>query len=54
MNSRSTATSDAVWQLVGMTGWIIEFVEKLLKECIFVGERPEGPTASKEMGSPKG
>ena len=32
---------DAVWQLLGMTGWIIEFVEKLFKECIFVGERPE-------------
>ncbi|PIL24225.1 hypothetical protein GSI_13978 [Ganoderma sinense ZZ0214-1] len=32
---------DAVWQLLGMTSWVIEFVEKLFKECIFVGERPE-------------
>ncbi|TBU35719.1 hypothetical protein BD311DRAFT_783359 [Dichomitus squalens] len=54
---------DAVWQLLGMTGWIIEFVEKLFKECIFVGERPEATastptpregvsTAGKSLDSP--
>lgn len=44
---------DAVWQLLGITGWVIELVEKLFKECIFVGEgtnagrvipdNPDGP-----------
>ena len=29
-----------------MTGWITELVEKLFKECIFVGERPELVTST--------
>ncbi|RDX56470.1 hypothetical protein OH76DRAFT_1550926 [Lentinus brumalis] len=44
---------DAVWQLLGLTGWVIEFVEKLLKECIFVGERPDEPTTP-SLGGFKG
>ncbi|KAI0780677.1 hypothetical protein BD413DRAFT_463229 [Trametes elegans] len=29
---------DAVWQLVGMSGWVIELMEKLFKECVLVGD----------------
>ncbi|RPD66418.1 hypothetical protein L226DRAFT_530522 [Lentinus tigrinus ALCF2SS1-7] len=42
---------DAVWQLLGMTSWVIEFVEKILKECIFVGERPGQPTMPGSKGT---
>ncbi|KAI1794605.1 hypothetical protein LXA43DRAFT_1114337, partial [Ganoderma leucocontextum] len=45
---------DAVWQLLGMTGWVIEFVEKLFKECIFVGERPEPVPSTPELASSVG
>ncbi|CDO73540.1 hypothetical protein BN946_scf185014.g10 [Trametes cinnabarina] len=31
---------DAVWQLVGLSGWVIDLVEKLFKECILVGDNP--------------
>lgn len=54
LSSRLRLTLDAVWQLLGMTGWVIEFVEKLLKECIFVGERPDEPTTPKGLGSSQG
>ena len=48
-NFYSRCILDAVWQLLGMTTWVIEFIEKLFKECIFVGERPDsGPSTSKD------
>ncbi|KAJ7774497.1 hypothetical protein DFH07DRAFT_732775 [Mycena maculata] len=37
---------DAVWQLVGLSTWVVGFVEKLLKECVLAsdltGPRPQG------------
>ncbi|OCH92234.1 hypothetical protein OBBRIDRAFT_773705 [Obba rivulosa] len=32
---------DAVWQLLGLSGWLIELLERLLKLCIVVGEASE-------------
>lgn len=29
---------DAVWQLVSLSGWVIEFTEELLKECVLAAE----------------
>ena len=43
---------DAVWQLLGLACWTIEFVERLFKECVFIGDRSDpGPTTPKENGS---
>ncbi|KAJ6596973.1 hypothetical protein DFH09DRAFT_1133278 [Mycena vulgaris] len=33
---------DAVWQLVGLSTWVVGFVEKLLKECVLDSDLP-GP-----------
>ncbi|KAH9857142.1 hypothetical protein C2E23DRAFT_375639 [Lenzites betulinus] len=44
---------DAAWQLVGLSGWIIELVEKLFKECILIGGSPEvTPSTPKERDLP--
>ncbi|KAI0647318.1 hypothetical protein C8Q79DRAFT_908461 [Trametes meyenii] len=45
---------DAVWQLVGMSGWIIELVERLLRECVLAGDSPAapGPSTPKERDIP--
>ncbi|KAI0807750.1 hypothetical protein C8Q74DRAFT_1379221 [Fomes fomentarius] len=46
---------DAVWQLLGTTNWVIELVEKLFKECIFVGEGSDSsPTTAGQQESSKG
>ena len=29
-----------VWQLVGLTNWVMDFLERLMKECILFGEQP--------------
>ncbi|KAI0082625.1 hypothetical protein K474DRAFT_1654738 [Panus rudis PR-1116 ss-1] len=29
---------DAIWQLVGLSGWFIEFLERLMKECVSIGD----------------
>ena len=50
-NFYSQCILDAVWQLLGMTTWVIEFIEKLFKECIFVGE---GAAASGPAEAAKG
>ena len=31
---------DTVWQLIGLTNWILDFLERLMKECILFGEQP--------------
>ena len=38
MPSRLTRTPEAVWQLVGLCRWMVELVERLMKQCIYVGE----------------
>lgn len=30
----------AVWPLIGLTTWILEFLERLMKECVLFGQRP--------------
>ncbi|KAI0362401.1 hypothetical protein OH77DRAFT_1500103 [Trametes cingulata] len=44
---------DAVWQLVGLSGWIVELVERMFKECVLVGDNPAaGPSTPKERDLP--
>ncbi|KAJ7430710.1 hypothetical protein B0H11DRAFT_2134605 [Mycena galericulata] len=53
---------DAVWQLVGLSCWVVGFVEKLLKECVLASDltspRPQGEqnddlfSSSSELSSP--
>ncbi|KAI0819541.1 hypothetical protein BC628DRAFT_1525877 [Trametes gibbosa] len=44
---------DAAWQLVGLSGWIIELVERLFKECVLVGDSPvAAPPTPKERDLP--
>ena len=31
---------EAVWQLVGMSQWALEFVEKLMKQCLLLNVAP--------------
>jgi hypothetical protein len=31
-------STDAVWQLVGLSTWVVGFVEKLLKECVLASD----------------
>ena len=33
---------DTVWQLIGLTNWVMDFLERLVKECILFGEQPAG------------
>ncbi|CCM04604.1 uncharacterized protein FIBRA_06786 [Fibroporia radiculosa] len=37
---------DAVWRLVGMSSWFVEFMEDLLKECVLFGHEPIVSTAT--------
>ncbi|KAI0372918.1 hypothetical protein BV20DRAFT_1014123 [Pilatotrama ljubarskyi] len=44
---------DAVWQLVGLSGWIVELVERMFKECVLVGDNPvAGPSTPKDRDLP--
>lgn len=36
-----------MWQLIGLTNWVIDFLERLMKECILFGERPAGVEGAK-------
>lgn len=43
---------DAVWQLVGISGWFIEFLERLMKECVLASSEDEASqTSDKESVS---
>ncbi|EIW60130.1 uncharacterized protein TRAVEDRAFT_120124 [Trametes versicolor FP-101664 SS1] len=44
---------DAVWQLVGLSGWIIELVERLFKECILIGDTPVAAPSTPKPSTPK-
>lgn len=33
---------DTVWQLIGLTNWVMDFLERLVKECVLFGEQPAG------------
>ena len=50
MNMRA----DAVWQLLGTTNWVIEFVEKVFRECIFIEGSDSGPATQGQPESHKG
>jgi hypothetical protein len=41
---------DTVWQLIGLTNWVMDFLERLVKECILFGERPAGVEGVKTDG----
>jgi len=38
---------DTVWQLIGLTNWVMDFLERLMKECILFGEQPAGVEGDK-------
>ncbi|KAI9057915.1 hypothetical protein FKP32DRAFT_1582820 [Trametes sanguinea] len=40
---------DAVWQLVGLSGWVLELVEKLFKECILIGDVPAATSSTSTL-----
>lgn len=31
---RLTRSSEAVWQLIGLSTWVVNFVERLMRECV--------------------
>jgi hypothetical protein len=39
-----------VWQLIGLTSWVLDFLERLMKECILFGEQPADAECKKEDG----
>lgn len=41
---------DTVWQLIGLTNWVIDFLERLMKECILFCEQPAGADGAKADG----
>lgn len=43
-------TSGTVWQLVGLTNWVLDFLERLMKECVLFGEQPAGTEGTKVDG----
>ncbi|KAI0636718.1 hypothetical protein C8Q77DRAFT_1051073 [Trametes polyzona] len=44
---------DAVWQLVGLSGWILELVERLFRECVLIGDNPTAaPSTPKDRDVP--
>lgn len=42
--------SDTVWQLIGLTNWIMDFLERLMKECVLFCEQPAGAEGAKLDG----
>ena len=34
----------AVWQLVGLSLWLITFIERILKQCVYVGNEATAST----------
>lgn len=42
--------SGTVWQLVGLTNWVLDFLERLMKECVLFGEQPAGTEGTKVDG----
>ena len=36
-----------VWQLIGLTNWVMDFLERLMKECVLFGEQPAGVEGDK-------
>lgn len=43
---------EAIWQLVSLSGWVVSFLEKLMKECLFVADLAD-PTPSTDGLQPK-
>jgi hypothetical protein len=42
---------EAIWQLVGLSNWIIEFLESLMKACVLlVGQQGENQTIDRTNG----
>lgn len=41
---------DTVWQIIGLTNWVMDFVERLVKECVLFGEQPTGVEGEKMDG----
>jgi hypothetical protein len=46
----TTLRTAAVWQLIGLTNWVMDFLERLTKECILFGEQPAGAEGAKVEG----
>ena len=47
MANLSSPHLDTVWQLIGLTNWVVDFLERLMKECILSGEQPAGVEGDK-------
>lgn len=30
--------TDAIWQLIGLSSWFVQLLERIVKQCIYVGE----------------
>ena len=48
--ARSSLPPDSVWQLIGLTNWVMDFFERLVKECVLFGEQPAGLEGAKVEG----
>ncbi|KAF9246326.1 hypothetical protein BU15DRAFT_39687 [Melanogaster broomeanus] len=40
---------DAVWQLVSLSGWVVRFLEKLVKECLSLADLTDPESAQSEV-----
>jgi hypothetical protein len=45
-----TPFTATVWQLIGLTSWVLDFSGHLMKECILFGEQPAGTEGAKVDG----
>lgn len=43
---------DAVWQLVGLSRWLVNLLERLLMRCVYVGDPEISPKPDSTSGSP--
>ncbi|TDL28517.1 hypothetical protein BD410DRAFT_781035 [Rickenella mellea] len=43
---------EAVWQLIGVSGWLMEFLEKILKECVLFSSAATTDGASGQGSAP--
>ena len=41
-------STDAVWELIKLSRWVLKFVEKLMKQCV-LSSMPVSPAKTNEM-----
>lgn len=40
-----------VWQLIGLTNWVLDFLERLMRECVLFGDQPADAEGTKVDGN---